>query len=102
MDNTELREKIRQQYETGPYPRIPLGKSPKHDANLLYYHNLVNSYYLRKQKFVDTKGKIILDAGCGSGYYSLVLASANPGAKIVGVDISEKSVELARQRLHYD
>jgi hypothetical protein len=26
---TELREKIRQQFDTGPYPRIPLGKSPK-------------------------------------------------------------------------
>jgi SAM-dependent methyltransferase len=29
------------------------------------------------------------------------LAEANPGAKIVGVDISEESVKLARQRLEY-
>lgn len=97
----ELREKIRQQFDTGPYPRMPLEKSPKDDAVLLYIHSLVNPYYLRNQKVVDTKGKIILDAGCGTGYKSLVLAEANPGAKIVGVDISEKSVGLARERLHH-
>lgn len=103
MDNNagDLREKIRQQFDTGPYPRISLEESPKNNAKLLYIHNLVNSYYLRNKKVIDTKGKLILDAGCGSGYKSLVLASANPGAKIVGVDISEKSVELARQRLDY-
>ena len=103
MDNnaTDLRNKIRQQFDTGPYPRTPLETSPKNNAKLLYIHNLVNSYYLRNQKVIETEGKLILDAGCGTGYKSLVLAEANPGAKIVGVDISEKSVELARQRLQY-
>ena len=97
----EITEKIRQQYNTGPYPRIPLEKSPKNDANSLYIHNLSTPYYLRNQKAIETEGKLILDAGCGSGYKSLILAEANPGAKIVGVDISEKSIELARQRLQY-
>ncbi len=103
MDNNaaEIREKIRQQFDTGPYPRTALEKSPKNDAMSLYIHNLVNPYYLRNEKVIETEGKLILDAGCGSGYKSLVLAEANPGAKIVGVDISEKSVELARQRLQY-
>lgn len=97
----KIREKIRQQFDTGPYPRTPLEASPKNDAMSLHIHNLVNPYYLRNKKVVDTEGKLILDAGCGSGYKSLVLAEANPGAKIVGVDISEKSIELARQRLQY-
>jgi 2-polyprenyl-3-methyl-5-hydroxy-6-metoxy-1,4-benzoquinol methylase len=103
MDNraSDLLEKIRQQYETSPYPRIPLEKSPKDDLNSLYIHNLVTSYYLRYQKLIDTQGKVILDAGCGSGYKSLVLAEANPGAKIIGIDISEESVRLADQRLHH-
>ncbi|NJM28671.1 MAG: class I SAM-dependent methyltransferase [Pseudanabaena sp. RU_4_16] len=39
--------------------------------------------------------------GCGSGYTSLLLAEANPGAKIIGIDISEPSVEMARKRLLY-
>ncbi len=100
-DAAALQEKIRQQFDTGPYPRTALEKSPKDDLISLYIHNLVNPYYLRNQKVIQTEGKVILDAGCGTGYKSLVLAAANAGAKIVGVDISEKSIELARQRLQY-
>lgn len=98
---SELLEKIRQQFDFGPYPRIAVDKSPKEDANLLFIHNLVTAYYLRNQKVIDTEGKLILDAGCGSGYKSLTLAEANPGAKIVGIDISEESVKLARGRLKH-
>ncbi|WP_277876894.1 class I SAM-dependent methyltransferase [Trichocoleus sp. FACHB-69] len=98
---SELLEKIRQQFDFGPYPRIAVDKSPKDDANLLFIHNLVTPYYLRNQKIIDTEGKLILDAGCGTGYKSLTLAEANPGAKIVGIDISEESVKLARQRLKH-
>jgi 2-polyprenyl-3-methyl-5-hydroxy-6-metoxy-1,4-benzoquinol methylase len=103
MDNkaSELLEKIRQQFDTGPYPRKPLEESPKGDATLLYIHNFMTPYYLRNQKVIETQGISILDAGCGSGYTSLILAEANPGAKIVGIDLSEQSVNLARQRLQY-
>jgi 2-polyprenyl-3-methyl-5-hydroxy-6-metoxy-1,4-benzoquinol methylase len=98
---SELLEKIRQQFDSSPYPRIPLEKSPKSDPNSLYIHNLVTPYYLKNQKVIDTKGKVILDAGCGSGWKSLILAEANPGAKIVGIDISETSVKLAQHRSQY-
>jgi 2-polyprenyl-3-methyl-5-hydroxy-6-metoxy-1,4-benzoquinol methylase len=98
---TELLEKIRQQFDTAPYPRIPLERSPKGDTHLLYIHDLVTPYYVNHQRVLNTEGKVILDAGCGSGYKSLVLAEANPGAKIVGIDLSEESVKLARERLKY-
>ncbi len=98
---SELLEKIRQQFDSCPYPRIPLEQSPKEKPNLLYIHNLFTSYYVRNQKVINTKDKVILDAGCGTGYKSLVLAEANPGAKIIGVDISEESIKLARQRLEH-
>jgi 2-polyprenyl-3-methyl-5-hydroxy-6-metoxy-1,4-benzoquinol methylase len=103
MDNLspEIIEKIRQQFEKAPYPRVPLDKSPKDDLNALYIHNLVTAYYLRQQKVIETQGKVILDAGCGSGYKALILAEANPDAKIVGIDISEESVKLARKRLQH-
>jgi 2-polyprenyl-3-methyl-5-hydroxy-6-metoxy-1,4-benzoquinol methylase len=94
-------ERIRQQFEMAPYPTIPLESSAKDNLNILYLHNLVTAFYLKNHQIIDTKDKVILDVGCGSGYTSLVLAEANPGAKIVGMDISEKSVELARQRLQY-
>lgn len=93
-------EKIRQQFDSAPYPRIPLDHYPTGIKIILLY-NMVTAYYLRYQKVVETEGKIILDAGCGSGFKSLALAIANPGARIVGVDLSEQSTNLARERLKY-
>jgi len=93
-------EKVRKQFDAAPYPRAPLDFYPR-NIQYLYIHNLVTPYYLRNQKVVETEGKVILDAGCGTGYKTLALAVANPGAKIVGIDLSEESVKLARQRLQY-
>ena len=98
---SESREKVRQQFKYSPYPRRPLEQFPKDDYNWLFIHNLVTPYYLKNQKVIETKGKFILDAGCGTGYKALALAAANPGAKIVGVDLSEEAVELAKKRLCY-
>ncbi|MBD2089457.1 class I SAM-dependent methyltransferase [Microcoleus sp. FACHB-1515] len=92
-------DRIREQYDRSPYPRIPLENSPKNDYNQLFIHNMVTPYYLRYQRVVDTQDKLILDVGCGSGYKSLQLAEANPGAKIVGIDLSPLSIDLAKQRL---
>ncbi|MFB2922301.1 class I SAM-dependent methyltransferase [Aerosakkonema funiforme] len=93
-------EKIRQQFDSAPYPRIPLDHYPA-KIKFIFLYNMVTAYYLRYQKVVETEGKLILDAGCGSGFKSLALAIANPGARIVGVDLSEESTNLARERLKY-
>lgn len=99
--SAELFEKIRQQFDSAPYPSTPLEQNPKDSHDLLYAHNLVTAYYLRNQSLISTDGKVILDAGCGTGFKSLVLATANPGAKIVGIDLSKEAVDLARQRLQF-
>ncbi len=99
--NAESLEKIRQQFEANPDFRVPFEKSLKQDYDLLFYHNLLTAYYLRNQKITSSKDKIILDAGCGTGYKALALAEANPEAKIIGIDISPKSVEIAKARLEY-
>jgi 2-polyprenyl-3-methyl-5-hydroxy-6-metoxy-1,4-benzoquinol methylase len=99
--NSDEVDKIRQQFDTAPYPRKPLDQSPKNETELLYFHDISTAHYLRNQKLIKTDGKLILDAGCGSGYKSLVLAEANPDAKIIGIDLSEESVKLAKQRLQY-
>jgi SAM-dependent methyltransferase len=44
----------------------------------------------------NVDGSKLLDLGCGSGVYSLTFASQ--GAKVVGVDLSETMIELARGR----
>jgi ubiquinone/menaquinone biosynthesis C-methylase UbiE len=100
-DTSEALEKIRRQFDFGPYPRIPIDQSLKDDVNKLFIHSLVTANYLKTQQVVDTKGKVILDVGCGTGYKSLALAEANPGAKIVGVDLSPESIRLAEERLKY-
>ncbi|MBE9224306.1 class I SAM-dependent methyltransferase [Phormidium sp. LEGE 05292] len=99
--SSEAIEKLRQHFDAAPYPRIPLDSSPKDNIKLLYLHNFVTAYYLRNRQIIDTAGKVILDAGCGTGYKAFALALANPGAKIVGIDLSEESVNLAIQRLQY-
>lgn len=42
-------------------------------------------------------GAMVLEAGCGTGCQSLILASGSPGAVITSVDISQVSLDLARQ-----
>tara|TARA_Y100001968_G_scaffold274609_1_gene267935 strand:+ start:317 stop:997 length:681 start_codon:yes stop_codon:yes gene_type:complete len=44
----------------------------------------------------DLKGTRILDAGCGTGVLSRMLDER--GAEVVGVDISEKLIEVAKNR----
>ncbi|MGI0481165.1 class I SAM-dependent methyltransferase [Geminocystis sp. CENA526] len=101
MTEKEILSKIKGQYENLPYPNIPIEKTADDDYNALFVHDLRTSYYLAFQEIIDLKNTIILDAGCGSGWKSLVLAYANPNAKIIGVDLSPKSVEIAQARFEY-
>jgi hypothetical protein len=40
-DDPALLEKIRQQFDSAPYPNIPLDASPKENYDLLFTHSLV-------------------------------------------------------------
>src|SRR5262245_2152547 len=44
----------------------------------------------------DVAGLKVLDAGCGTGYLSRKLHDA--GAKVIGIDFSEKMIEIARAK----
>jgi 2-polyprenyl-3-methyl-5-hydroxy-6-metoxy-1,4-benzoquinol methylase len=44
----------------------------------------------------DIEGRIVLDAGCGEGYLARVLAAR--GARVVGMDMGPRLIELARRR----
>ncbi|MBI2630009.1 class I SAM-dependent methyltransferase [Candidatus Pacearchaeota archaeon] len=44
----------------------------------------------------DIHGKLILDIGCGDGYFTSIIAEK--GAKIIGYDSSERQIELAKAR----
>jgi 2-polyprenyl-3-methyl-5-hydroxy-6-metoxy-1,4-benzoquinol methylase len=97
---SEALEQLRQHFNRAPYPNVALESVPC-EADQLYIHNLATAIYRRDQRVVSSAGKVILDAGCGTGYKSHILAIANPGATIVGIDLSEDSVVMARQRFAY-
>src|SRR5262249_25237708 len=42
----------------------------------------------------DVKGRTVLDAGCGTGYLSKKLHDR--GARVIGIDFSERMIEIAR------
>src|SRR5262252_1715483 len=44
----------------------------------------------------DVRGKRILEVGCGDGFKAITLALR--GATVVGVDISSRAIEVARER----
>jgi 2-polyprenyl-3-methyl-5-hydroxy-6-metoxy-1,4-benzoquinol methylase len=44
----------------------------------------------------DARGKKVLDAGCGTGFYSLWLSEK--GAKVLGIDSSEEMIKIAKEK----
>ena len=61
-----------------------------------WYPNETMLPLLKKFISLFPKNPRILDAGCGAGYESMRLF--NLGAEMVGIDISEKSIEIARNK----
>jgi ubiquinone/menaquinone biosynthesis C-methylase UbiE len=46
----------------------------------------------------NSEGKLVLDYGCGNGIHSAVPARAG-AEKVIGIDLSEKSLEAAREKI---
>lgn len=57
------------------------------------------AWHRHKFVFRRPEGLRILDAGSGTGLSTLGLARLNPGSTVVGVDVSPKSLGIARDRL---
>jgi len=61
-----------------------------------------NPFLLKSYKFLQNflkgkcQGKKILDYGCGNGIHSVWLAKY--GANVIGIDLSETSLEIAKER----
>jgi 2-polyprenyl-3-methyl-5-hydroxy-6-metoxy-1,4-benzoquinol methylase len=91
---------VYQQYDADPYPHFPIEQLPEH-PQLFADRNFTTPYYLRYGQVLDPKGKVFLDMGCGSGFKTLALALNHPGAKVVGVDFSPRSIAMAQERAKY-
>lgn len=53
--------------------------------------------YAALQLIGDVKGKRVLDVACGEGHFTRTLRNAG-AAEVVGVDISERMIDLAREQ----
>ncbi|MEM9770622.1 MAG: ISAs1 family transposase [Cyanobacteria bacterium P01_D01_bin.73] len=100
-DKAARLEALKRQFDGTPYPWVPLEKKIEEDIAKFYEHSMVTAFYQRDFRVVDTQGMSILDVGCGSGYKALALAHVNPGTTVVGVDLSPRSVELAKKRAEH-
>lgn len=97
-------EKVRQQFDGTPYPWLPMDTNPQECRHLFSSHCAATAFYARDRHLDHLsvgEELSILDVGCGSGFKGLLLAHANPGARVVGIDISGKSVELAQERAEF-
>jgi SAM-dependent methyltransferase len=101
-NDQEYLNKSLQQFESSPYPNIPIEAIPKDNVKLLYENSLVTAKYRQNGTVLtELKDKLILDVACGTGITTLNLALANPEARIVGIDISPESIKIAKDRLTY-
>jgi ubiquinone/menaquinone biosynthesis C-methylase UbiE len=54
---------------------------------------------LLHQDSIYPAGSVVLEAGCGTGAQTIHLASRNPSARFVSMDVSTASLDLARARI---
>ncbi len=89
-------DSVRNLYNTYPFPPEPLLDEPPPGYNWRWNwtaaYNFCTNYKPSRQKIR------ILDAGCGTGVGTEYLIHWNPDAEIVGIDISEKALEIAEKR----
>ena len=82
------KEQVKIMYEKFPYPASTT------DGGLISdLANLVGFTFPDD----DFEGKTIMDFGCGSGHRLVRLAQAYPESNVIGVDMTEASLSVARQ-----
>ncbi|EAZ89127.1 class I SAM-dependent methyltransferase [Crocosphaera chwakensis] len=87
---------VQQLYNTYPFPPEPLLNEPPPGYNWRW--NWIAAYNFCTGRKPPRENIRILDAGCGTGVGTEYLILLNPHAEIVGVDISEKALEIAEKR----
>lgn len=96
MNDQMTTSNVFQQYEYLPYPTAPVEKITPTPEQLFNYC-CATAYHTKCQQMPSGVLRI-LDVGCGTGFKTMLLAAANPGCSVTGLDFSPKSLEVARQR----
>ena len=85
-------------YDRFPFPGDPLQDGPPPGYNWRWCHQSVLAAVHGSLPAGSEKPRI-LDAGCGTGVSTEYLCHLNPGAEVLGIDISEGALAMARERL---
>lgn len=72
------------------------GTFPNKIINRLFRKSMRIRYEMTIAGCQPIANKSVLDIGCGPGHYGIALAR-NGAARVVGIDFSEKMIDLARQ-----
>lgn len=83
-------------YNTYPFPPEPLLDEPPPGYNWRWNWNAAYSFCTGRKP--SRQNIRILDAGCGTGVGTEYLIYLNPEAEIVGIDLSEKALDVAQKR----
>jgi 2-polyprenyl-3-methyl-5-hydroxy-6-metoxy-1,4-benzoquinol methylase len=94
--SAHITELVREQYERFPYPDLDPGEMPKGWIMSALLPVICPMIWAGRKRPADLT--CILDAGCGTGGPSAQLAQMAPGAKVVGIDLSEASLARAQAR----
>lgn len=92
----ERRQAVQDLYNTYPFPPEPLLDEPPPGYNWRW--NWLAAYNFCTGQKPSREDIRILDAGCGTGVGTEYLILLNPQAEIVGIDLSEKALEVAQAR----
>ena len=97
-DSQAINQAVANLYNTYPFPPDPLSDLEPPGYNWRWSWTAAYSFCTGiKPKTQDIR---ILDAGCGTGSGTDYLIHQNLSAEVTAIDLSEKALEVARERCH--
>jgi SAM-dependent methyltransferase len=87
---------VAQLYNTYPFPPEPLLDEPPPGYNWRWHWAAAYSFCAGRKPLVQSVN--VLDAGCGTGVGTEYIAHLNPEAEITAIDLSDRAIEVARER----
>ncbi|MEI6065151.1 MAG: class I SAM-dependent methyltransferase, partial [Pseudanabaena sp. ELA748] len=96
MSDPKVSAAVASLYDAYPFPPEPILDEPPPGYNWRWNWQAAHSFCTGQK---SAKNDIrILDAGCGSGVSTEYLVHLNPEAAVVGIDLSEGTLAVAKER----
>ncbi|GBO53852.1 3-demethylubiquinone-9 3-methyltransferase [Pseudanabaena sp. lw0831] len=96
MSDPKVSAAVASLYNTYPFPPEPILDEPPPGYNWRWNWQAAYSFCTGQKPATDNIR--ILDAGCGSGVSTEYLVHLNPDAHVVGIDLSEGTLAVAKER----